>query len=80
MSLSVSATQGWVLAIAKRETGDKAGVEWSRGGAGDFMRVPEAGAVVARGAISRDAVATDVFLRERGVAHASPLLLTVTAP
>jgi hypothetical protein len=79
MSLSVTATQGWVLAIETRGNGESRRVEWSRQNGRGFTGIAESGNVIARGKIAATPVAADLFVRG-GSAPSDPIVLTVTTP
>ena len=79
MSLSVAATQGWVLAIETRANGKSPRAEWSRQNGRGFTSIAQSGTVIARGNIAAAPVAADLFVRGKSGAS-DPILLTVTTP
>ena len=81
--VSVKATSGWVLAIAKGTPRNTANPQWSRDAHAGYASVSDVGSAIARGAFSPEPVATTVFLRDQRTAGAnqeSPFTLTVVAP
>lgn len=81
--VSISATRDWVLALAKGTAGYTASPQWSRDARAGYVSVCDVGSAVARGAYSREPVATTVFLREQGTSGVDPqsaFILTVVAP
>jgi hypothetical protein len=79
MSISVSATRGWVLAIGNRETRDARRAEWSHEKTHGVLGVAEFGGVVAKGRSAAAPIATELFLRGSDSTH-SAVLLTIAAP
>lgn len=83
LSLTVNATQAWVLSIgsASDVTTHKPGMEWSRDGRSQFSAVTTNHVPVATGVNSTDAKAANVFFRSAtGSTDGEPVMLTVVAP
>jgi hypothetical protein len=80
MSLSVTATQGWVLAIEARGNQASRRAEWSRQNGHGFRAIAESGTVIARGRIAAAPVAANLFVRSKKGVASDPILLTVTSP
>jgi hypothetical protein len=80
MSLSVAATQGWVLAIETRASGKSPRAEWSRQNGRGFTSIAQSGTVIARGKMAAAPVAADLFVRGGKSGASDPILLTVTTP
>ena len=81
LSLTVNATQAWVLSIgsASDVTTRKLGMQWSRDGRSQFSAVTGKHVTVATGVSSFDAKAANVFLRNAN-GDGEPVMLTVAAP
>ena len=81
LSLTVNATQAWVLSIgsATDVTTRKLGMQWSRDGRSQFSAVTTDHEMVVTGVNSFDAKAANVFLRNAN-GDGETVMLTVAAP
>jgi hypothetical protein len=80
MSLSVTATQSWVLAIETRATRKSQRAQWSRQNGRGFSNIAQAGSIFAQGKLAAAPVAADLFVRNAPSDAADAILLTVTTP
>lgn len=81
LSLTISATQAWVLSIGSESgvTTRKSGLQWSRDGLSQFSAVTTGDVPVASGASSSDPKAANLLFRNTKGGGDS-LVLTISAP
>jgi hypothetical protein len=86
LSLTVRATQAWVLSLGSAET-KKSQLQWSPDGRSQFSSVTNRDVPVASGVSSGDATAANMFFRSaasaaalNGNAQGETVVLTVSAP
>jgi hypothetical protein len=90
LSLTVNATQAWVLAIgsASASSAQRSHLQWSTDDSSGFSTITSAGAAVASGITARNPNASTVYFRNDassaaqtlGGSSAEPVVLTITAP
>jgi hypothetical protein len=86
LSLTVRATQAWVLSLGSAQT-QKSHLQWSPDGRSQFSSVTTRDVAIASGVSSGDATAANMFFRTatsasalNGYAQGETVVLTVSAP
>ena len=87
LSLSVSATQAWVLSIASNPSSQLAAVRWSLEQGAGFSKLTPSNVRIASGSLAGERTAATVFFRNAIDASSTyrdqigaPVVLTVSAP